>query len=183
MILWAGFYANWDGGILIFQIYVDAPVWIFTVEGITSDVHRHPLDVCLCRRQAYYPAFGLKRNAPMTETILWIALTMSGFLPALCNFRKLGDLRQQSPIWLMSLQDVWIEFSGSSSLCSSICGQWHGGNGWLLTGASLCGSSIFKPGLFPGRQQSFHMKSREAVRPVESQDWNLSCLPSATFCP
>lgn len=118
----------------------------------------------VCVGEAYYPAFGLKRNAPMMEAILWIALTISDFLPALCNFQKLGDLRQQSPIWLMSLQDVWVELSWSSSLCSSICEQWHNGHGWLLTGASLCDSSIFRTGLFPGRQQSFHHNKQRSCQ-------------------
>lgn len=75
------------------------------------------------------------------------------FLPCATFENLVVDLRQQSPIWLTSLRDVWIELSWSSSLGSSISGQWPGGDGWLLTGASLCGSSIFKPGLFPGRQQ------------------------------
>jgi hypothetical protein len=58
-------------------------------------------------QQAKYVNLALKKNCvPMKETIFWVVLTFSGFLPELCNFCKFGNLKEQPTIWLVSLQVV-----------------------------------------------------------------------------
>lgn len=125
-----------------------------------------------------------KKSAPVMETIFWVVLTFSGFLPELCNFCKFGNLKRtashlalESAGSLNWAQPALVHFAQAFVDSGTEAGFWLGLPCVEASSGMLAGLACFQ-----GDRRVSITAGREAVRPLETRDWNLSHVPSATFC-